>query len=482
VPETEINIDVSCAAGVSHAPSATPARRRGFWLAFVLANVVLAGYFLDSIPSPNPTSRVLPVIALFEDGTYTIDRYQDTTMDKSYVDGHYYSDKAPLSTWLVLPVYALLKQAGLPSADIFYFKWLPVAVIGGVLCGTVPFVVLVWLIARRLEREEPSANVVLLSMLPLYGSFVAAYSGVFVGHVLAGILLTGSYALLKAERRPALCGFLAGLAVVAEYPSVLVLPIWTYFILRRQPRALPRFVLGGLPCAAALLLYNYAITGSPLTTPYAYEAHHAFAEMKSGYGMRLPSATALWGLLFSPFRGLLFYAPALAVAAYAYLTARRRHALSDASSPLGLLTIGYLALISSYFVWWGGWSYGPRHLIPLAMILFYDGIPMVARRRSLHAPLLWASVAGIAMVWVAKATVLHIMPENYTNPVFDLALPKLLQLDLRSDAVVTRLFGFHPIVAAPTWMVLFLACIKRLHAMTCARPQPAPPVLAESHA
>ena len=195
-------------------------------LAFILMNVVLAGYFLDSIPSPNPTSRVLPVIALFEDGTYAIDRYADTTMDKSFIDGHYYSDKAPLSTWLVLPVYGLLKQAGLPAADIFYFKWLPVAFIGGVLCGTVPFVVLVWLIARRLEREDPSANVVLLSMLPLYGSFVAAYSGVFVGHLLAGILLTGSYALLKSERRPALCGFLVGLAVVAEYPAALALPVW----------------------------------------------------------------------------------------------------------------------------------------------------------------------------------------------------------------------------------------------------------------
>ena len=445
-------------------------------------NVVLAGYFVDSIPSPNPTSRVLPVIALFEDGTYAIDRYQDTTMDKSFIDGHYYSDKAPLSTWLVVPVYGLLKQAGLPPADIFYFKWLPVAFIGALVCGTVPFVVLVWLIARRLEREAPSANVVLLTMLPLYGSFVAAYSGVFTGHLLAGILLTGSYALLKAKRRPALCGFLAGLAVVAEYPAGLVLPIWTVFILRRQPRALPRFVLGGLPCAAALFLYNYAITGSPLTNPYAYIADDAFAAMRSAYGVRLPSVWAMAGVTLSPFRGMLFYAPALAVAAYACLTARRRRLLSDAVSPLGLLTIGYLVLISSYFVWWGGWSYGPRHLIPLAMLLFYEGIPFVARRRSLHAPLLWASAAGIAMVWVAKATVLHIMPENYANPVFELALPKLLQGDLRSDAVVTRLFGFHPIVAAPLWIVLFLVCIKRLHAMTQARREPAPSVLVQSHA
>ena len=73
------------------------------------------------------------------------------------------------------------------------------------------------------------------------------------------------------------------------------------------------------------------------------------------------------------------------------------------------------------------------------------------------------------MVWIAKATVLHIMPQNYANPVFDLALPKLLQGELRSDAVVTRLFDFHPIVAAPIWIVLFPVCLKRLHAMTLPR-------------
>ena len=446
-----------------------PGPRRAFWLTFVLLNVLLSAYFLDSIPSPNPTSRVLPAIALFEDGTYSVDRYQDTTMDKSFVGGHYYSDKAPLSTWLVLPVYGALKAAGLPAADIFYFKWLPVAFIGAVLCGVLPFVALVWLVAKRLEAEQPGANIVLLAMLPLYGSFLGAYSGVFVGHLLAGILLTGSYVLLKAGRRPALCGLLVGLAVLAEYPAALALPIWAWFILRREPRALPRFILGGLPCAAALLLYNDAITGSFLTIPYAYEAHDAVAEMRSAYGVRLPSVVAAWGLLFPPFRGLFFYAPALVVAAYAYVTARRRQLVADLYSPLGLLTIGYLGLISSYFVWWGGWSYGPRHLIPLAIILFYEAIPFVAKRPRLHAPLIAVSAAGVAMVWLAKVTVLHIMPETFSNPVFTLALPKLLHGELRADALVTRFFGFHPMIAASIWPLLFAVALRRSESLIANR-------------
>jgi hypothetical protein len=49
--------------------------------------------------------------------------------------------------------------------------------------------------------------------------------------------------------------------------------------------------------------------------------------------------------------------------------------------------------------------------------------------------------------------------------VFELAIPKLLHGELRSDALVTRFFGFQPVVAAALWILLFLAAIKRLHAM-----------------
>jgi hypothetical protein len=110
------------------------------------------------------------------------------------------------------------------------------------------------------------------------------------------------------------------------------------------------------------------------------------------------------------------------------------------------------------------------------MVLFYEAIPFVAQRRELHAPLVAVSIVGILMVWIAKATVLHIMPENFTNPVFDLALPKLLHGELRGDALPTRVFGFHPLVAAPIWLVLFVAAIKRLQAMSLQHRDGGPPL------
>src|SRR3954463_14180522 len=113
--------------------SAPPIRTEVGWLlgfAVVAVNLLLAGYFLDSVPSPNPTSRALPVLTLYEEGRYAIDTYEKFTMDKSFVNGHYYSDKAPLSTWVVLPFYGLLKILHLADAGPGKVRWLPVTLLG----------------------------------------------------------------------------------------------------------------------------------------------------------------------------------------------------------------------------------------------------------------------------------------------------------------------------------------------------------------
>ena len=424
--------------------------------AFVAVNLLLSAYFLDAVPSPNPTSRALPVLTIYEEGRYAIDTYEKSTMDKSYVNGHYYSDKAPLTTWIVLPFYGVLKWLHVAEPATGKPHWLPATLLGDFLCGSVPFVLLLWLILRKLVRDVTAEEAVALCMLPLYGSFVFAYAGVFMSHVLAGVLLCASYILLNQQRMPALCGFLLGLAVLAEFPTALALPIWVWAIARRNRRELIPFVLGGLPCAIALLLYNHAITGTFTKMPYDFIADSTFSEMRSGYGLNLPQPEAVWGLLFSTYRGLFFYAPALIIVAFAYLLTRGLRVFRDAfSTPLGVLSFCYVLLISSYFMWWGGWAYGPRHLIPLAMLLFYEGIPALARTGRFRGWLYTASVVGVGMVWIAKSTALYIMPERFSNPVFDIALPAFLNGQLRHDAIPSQLFGMAPLVAAWIWIALF---------------------------
>ena len=430
---------------------------------FVAVNLLLSAYFLDSVPSPNPTSRALPVLTVYEEGSYAIDTYEKFTMDKSFVNGHYYSDKAPLTTWIVLPFYGVLKWLHVAEPAPGKPRWLPATLLGDFLCGTVPFVLLLWFILRKLTGEVAAEDAVLLCMMPLYGSFVFAYAGVFMSHVLAGVLLCASYILLLKRRFPALCGLLLGLAVLAEFPTALALPIWAWAIARRDRRELIPFVLGGLPCAVALLFYNHAITGTFTKMPYDFIADSTFSEMRSGYGINLPQLEAIWGLLFSTYRGMFFYAPALIIVAFTYLLTKGPRVFREAfSTPLGILSVCYILLISSYFMWWGGWAYGPRHLIPLAMLLFYEGIPALARTRRFRGWLYAASAAGLGMVWIAKSTALYIMPEQFSNPVFDIALPAFLGGQLRHDAIPTQMFGTDPLVAAWIWVGLFVLSVGGL--------------------
>jgi hypothetical protein len=93
----------------------TSSSKKWFYVLFICFNLLLSSYYLDVWLTPNATSRVLPILSLYENKTLQIDKYKDYTIDKSEVKGHYYSDKAPLGTFLVYPFYYAYKSLGLPE-------------------------------------------------------------------------------------------------------------------------------------------------------------------------------------------------------------------------------------------------------------------------------------------------------------------------------------------------------------------------------
>src|SRR4029450_2807814 len=151
-----------------------------------------------------------------------MDGYARWTQDKSVIRGHYYSDKAPLSSFVVLPFYAALHVLGLHRPPPNRYEGFKAQILGDLLTGVAPFVAIVCL-------AYAAARSVALAMLPFYGSFIAVYAGAFFGHVLAGFLLLLSYVFLK-EKRFAFSGLLAGLAILTEYPLAIAAAAWTVFI------------------------------------------------------------------------------------------------------------------------------------------------------------------------------------------------------------------------------------------------------------
>lgn len=85
-------------------PRGTPLR------VFLLALVVFA-YVMPQWADWNIDSRIDLVHAIVDDHSLSIDRYHQNTWDKAVYKGHYYSDKAPGTAMLGVPVYAAFVAA-----------------------------------------------------------------------------------------------------------------------------------------------------------------------------------------------------------------------------------------------------------------------------------------------------------------------------------------------------------------------------------
>ena len=79
--------------------------RRVWQAVFVLLFLTYA-YCRQSPSDSNALTRTALAVAILEDGTACIDKYQAATCDKAFFAGHYYPDKAPGLSFAALPSIA----------------------------------------------------------------------------------------------------------------------------------------------------------------------------------------------------------------------------------------------------------------------------------------------------------------------------------------------------------------------------------------
>jgi hypothetical protein len=234
-------------------------------VSFFVLNLFLSAFFLDASMSANPMSRALPVLTFLEQGTFRIDAYKDLTIDKSLISGHYYSDKAPFTSVIVLPFFILCRLVGLGSTPPGRFKTFPIIILGDILCGSVPFALAMTLSLHELLRRYKRSYVyrsVLVTVLSWYGSFLFVWSGLYFGHLLAGLFLLFSYIQLVDHKNSLVSGILLGFAILTDYPSAVAFPVWLLYLLRtEQRRVLPvgKLVLGLVPAGLFLISFNRVV-------------------------------------------------------------------------------------------------------------------------------------------------------------------------------------------------------------------------------
>jgi hypothetical protein len=484
------------------------ARVRQHPRASAVALLLLCSFaFFVGPPAWNQNSRLALTRALVEHGDVTIDEWHATTGDKSWRDGHFYSDKAPGVSLLavlpyagfhvfrratgaelprvrVIPLDPAIAAAGLTPepeqrepGDVLAYNsatlmalWLCrmfTVSLPTLLAGGLFYLVMLRELAGR-WRDATWASLIWLLATPTLG-----YACGFYGHQLVGSLLFASFALIVlTDGHPrlgagvvSLIGALLGWAVLCEYTAavpVALIVAWASW--RRGIGVGLALVLAGVPWALLLACYHTWAFGSPLATGYDFVYLEEFAEgMAVNYGIGAPDLAVLGQLTFGSYRGLFYLSPVLLLASWGLVVrlGERTRARSDAGEPLRVgdlvlalaIVAWYLLLNSAYYMWDGGASLGPRHAVPMLAFLAIGLGP--ALRWFPWATALLGAVSCLHMVLITAAG-----PEapSHGNPIWAYAVPKLFEPTSPGAATTLgRLLGLPgPLSLVPLFVLWWL--------------------------
>jgi hypothetical protein len=358
--------------------------RKDALIIFILLAFFYAYFYQDS--GANGNSRFDLIFAAVQEGRLNIDTYHDQketeTIDQAYFDGHYYSDKAigpsVVGALFYIPLYWMQRLFNLPSLNTvkmiltFLVVGLPSALAGSFL----------YILSMLWSQSRLRAFLVTVAIC--LGTMCLPYGVVFFSHQFtASLLFIAFFMIYLIKERPEtmgngyvfLIGSLLGWALISEYPAVvIILPLIGYYFFiigRRSDYRRWRFLilpmLGGLIPILLQLTYNRLCFGNFLSIGYGnlYDPYFSSAMKQGLMGIGRPNFHAMFYMTFHPTLGLFWESPVLllSIIGAGFLLYNRQY---RAELILAVWVIGsYIVVLSGYYMWWGGWAVGARHIIPI---------------------------------------------------------------------------------------------------------------------
>ncbi len=393
------------------------------------------------------------------DGNAQIDKYHWETRDKSWINGQFFSVKAPGLPLLATPAYLVLKAVGgeglsraaadnarESGARLWTYKALKISAYGystsraravtrqlevqaplvwalGLLTSVLPALGLLLLIRKISERMLPGYGTAAALTLGM-STMVMVFASQFFGHILASLAAFAAFALLMRERRGpprlaiiGLAGLLAGLAVTVEYPLALAgIVIGLYAMLRGdlpKPGFAPKLSRGVVYAAGVivgvlpLFAYNQWAFGSPATNSYSnavdvqgFSGHDTLGLNSSGFfGIGVPDPHAALELLLAP-RGIITITPVVLVGLYGVWMMRKNGSRAEANTIIAIVALFFI-YDTGYWLPFGGGTPGPRFLIPT---LPFIALGFAEAWRRIPATTLVLSACGFVVMTTALVT------------------------------------------------------------------------------
>jgi hypothetical protein len=379
--------------------------------------------------------------AIVERHEIHIDSYAANTADIARRDGHLYSNKAPgLAFAAIVPYAAYHALRGAPEDAheqnlALYLVTVAVCGVSGACIG-----VLLFLAARRRGLSSHEAGAI--AFVAGLGTPLFAYSTLLFAHVPSALGVLVALLLLDGtlRRNAFLAGAATGAATLVNYTCAPLAVLFAGFLLatsRSRVRESLQYVAGGLPFALLLAWYQAAAFGSPFRTSLALQ-NPAFRDDSLWLGvLGIPRLAPLWGITFSPYRGLFFLAPVLlvALAGVVLMTRTRR-----ASAWTILLAAAVAILVNAAFNGWhGGYAVGPRYLLHVVPLLALGLVELQGRAR-----VVTRTLAAISLLFNFAVTAVDPQPPDVLkDPIGRYALPALLTGRALHDPAAPWLADFY---------------------------------------
>ncbi len=428
----------------------------------ILINILLfltlffaSGYFHQPVDYDNSRTRLMLISAMVDHHTYAIDHLQRLphfqTIDVSINGGHQYSNKAPGAAMIGAPAYWLIKKI-FPARDkpvLFFWHRHLINLLTNSLLFAIAGLVL-FHVGLRWTDDVFCALPGVLAFA--FGSIAWSHSQYFSGHLMTGILFFFGFTCLMRLRRTSdekdasftsllafSGGLFTGFGFACEYTSLfIVIVLFGYLFWLRPPFSrIVFFSFGAAIPLMFVLAYNFQCFGSFFSTGYHHLALDEFAEgtAKGFLGISFPQPRSLIMLLFSPSRGFFFLMPVYFFSLIGLWRMWRSARFRPEMVVISSIALWYFFLISGYFGWHGGWTYGPRYLVPtlpfLTLALFFSPV----RSRA------WGLLLVLSILLVLPGII--IMPHTppvFKNPIFELMIP-LMKMGYLPDTILSAI-GF----------------------------------------
>ncbi|HEX6231521.1 MAG TPA: class I SAM-dependent methyltransferase, partial [Jiangellaceae bacterium] len=391
-------------------------RRVALWL-FVLVTAAFLLVQEGAITGYDGRTMYGVTESMIERGSIAVDPELNTLPGRGGLDYSRYG--LGLSLLAAVP-YLVVRPVAILIED-------PAPILEAAAAATMAFVtgalaVAVYLLGRRLGARVRPATLVAVGAVA--GTFALPYGKEFFSEPLAALALVVMVERLLA-RRPAWAGFALGMAILTRPQNLIFVPVAAAVAWRTQGfRAVLRLCVGLLPGVTLTFAYNWLRFGDPLEMGY------------EDVGMTTPFLEGAAGLLVDPLKSVVLFAPIVLLLPVALLRLWRH------DRPVTILIVAYIAitfgLTATWFAWHGGWSWGPRLLLPAVLLaLSVIGPWMTTVRRTRVVVVLFAAGFMISLPALVVSTQTQqletppVPPETHFQDTQPLASPSIIrQLEL----------------------------------------------------